>query len=352
MWATTLRSMQTLLTCAGMMSSAPGLCKEYDASNLYRDFAHSDTSPVDSINNFRVRDFNSAERTVTVKKATLIVALLTPLNSKVHREGDAVRAVVVASSLGNGDEWLPKGTVLEGCVERTRAATYAKIDGSICLSFYSGHAGGQNFEINALPSTADSSIHPTAQKFTTKQKIRTALMAASFIAVPLSIGTGGISLAITAGAGAVIGGVLADDHKHITGAINGAWEGSGLGAFDPLVRKGRTVVLPEGTKFAMQLREPAQIPASIIKLAKDEQHKNLDNSVVLQTQATLLASKPADFASISTQCQKLIDQKDLASALALVDHSLQSWPDDKNLQELRQKLIQEVSGTQLPVAGI
>ncbi|MGH9549590.1 MAG: hypothetical protein ACRD3W_09450, partial [Terriglobales bacterium] len=210
------------------LSVAPSLSKEVDLSALAKSFRPEQT-PAQAMNRFTVRSFDQKpEPIVDLQNVSLVVSLMTPLNSKLNREGDLIRAEVVSSSTTNGAPWLPKGTILEGSVEGAHNSTFCRTDGRLFLRFYTATINGNELDVNIAPSAGgDRWVHPAKSKMTKKAMVRNALMAATFIAVPLAIGTGGTSLAITAGAGAVIGGVLADDGKHLQGAVNGAWEGSG-----------------------------------------------------------------------------------------------------------------------------
>lgn len=314
--------------------------KQLDGQQLLKEFSSGQPSLVEQANGFRVGRFDRQERTATIEDATVVVALLTPLNSTIHKEGDIVQAEVISSKLANGTTevpWIPKGTVLQGTIERSRAATYGQTDGSFCISFYSGVAGGRAFDINAIPAGQQKEIKPLDLPPSKKERVRDILMAASFIAIPMAMGTGGTSLAITAGAGAIIGGALAPDGKHIKGAINGAWQGSGLSVLDPIVKKGRPVVLPAGTQLSMQLREPATIPVSILKLAKE----TTDDAPAAQLETQAKIVKAPNTAEITSRCNQLLEQKNLAMALALLDQSLNSAPSNDELLRLRASIIEK-----------
>jgi hypothetical protein len=334
----------TAIVASVASSSSAALSHETDAAAICRSGAEAQ-STVQTINSFSVRNFSQKrERQVTVENAAVVVKLLTPLNSEINREGDVVQAEVLTSELG-GRAWLPRGTVLTGCIERADLANYARTNAKLYIRFYEGNAEGRTFELNSAPTTADTAVHPGPIKLTTKAKVRKVLMAATFVAVPLAVGSLGTSLAITAGAGALIGGALADDGKHLQGAVSGAWEGAGLGIFDPIVRKGKTVILPVDTKIALQLRQPAQIPAAVIKMAHRQQADDEGTSPIvvgLDTKVTVLQKKP-DPQTIVRRCDVLLAQNDLASALALLDRSLESNPDDKSLVEMRQRLFQQIN---------
>lgn len=305
-------------------------------------------SEVQQFNSFAVRDLSrKPEAMVTFNTAMIVVKLLTPLNSEFNKEGDTIQAEVLESNTGAGRWWLPPGTILTGCVERADHSNYAQTNARLYIRFYDANCEGKTFTISSLPDTRDTAIHPSPKKLSTKGKIRNVLMAATFVAVPLAVGTFGTSVAITAGAGAVIGGVLADDGKHIQGAISGAWEGSGLGVLDPIVRKGAPAILPADTKIALQLREPAQVPLSVVKLARQKQLQGDKPSPAasLATQAKIV--KPLDVAAVQERCNQLLEQKNLASALALLDQSLRTSPDNETLSTMRSRVLQEIGATDI-----
>jgi len=322
------------------------LAKEIDAVSLYRSFSQ-EQSPVHAVNAFTVRSFSApTARMMRLNQGNISVRLVTPLNSEFHRAGDMVFAEVISSSLPNGKVWLPKGTVLSGYVEGADKAGYAQRDGVLCLRFYDGCFAGQKFAFNSAPNTADAAMHPQPGKLTKKRVARNIIMSATFIAVPLAIGSGGTSLAITTGAGALIGGALAEPGHHISGAMEGAWQGSGLSFLDPVVRKGKKVVLPEGTQFALQLKEPIQLPESIVIAARREEQSEAVTAAQLETKALLMPSQSTQREQaepVEKECRRYLAQNDLASALNCLDKAIAAKPNEQ-LAQLRERLLLEIVG--------
>ncbi len=321
--------------------------KDIDAVSLYHAF-EEDQTPVEMVNHFSVRNFSDLRRpTVNIERGSLSVELITPLNSMLHIEGAPIRAKVISSRLANGVEWLPRGTFLDGTIEGVQSATYGRTDGALCLRFYAARFNDETFEITCLPKTKDALIHPTAKKPTKKAIARQILMSASFIAIPMAIGSGGTSIALTTGAGAIIGGVFADDGKHISGAVNGAWEGSGLGFFDPIVKKGKSVVLPAGTRLELTLQEPIREPLAIFQVARSEQkkHDSDQTAIELSTKETVLHTKAIDPKLVTEQYQRLIAQNNLAGAIGVLDEAIASDPDNKELQDELHKLTSRITGS-------
>jgi hypothetical protein len=305
-----------------LFACPPSPGKQSDDLETYRSFAEQDQSATQTINAFTVRNFSARpEKRVTVNDATVIISLITPINSQFNRGGDTVQAEVLESHLKDGSAWLPKGAILTGTIEGADRSTYCRTDGKIYVRFYTAQTQGTEIELSSTPTTSDNALHPRVLPPSKKKIVRNILMSAAFIAVPLAIGTGGTTLAITAGAGAVIGGVLADKGQHLQGAVSGAWEGSGLGLLDPVVRKGKSVILPAGTTMALQLQEPARVPASIIRRARQEESGSV------------------------TSLEALLKQNDLASAFALVDRTLESAPTDSQLLSMKQRLMENVTDT-------
>src|SRR5262249_31368086 len=110
--------------------------------------------------------------------------------------------------------------------------------------------------------TVDGAMKPAPQTaaLTRKQTLRRMLILTSSLAIPMAVGTGGLSLAVSAGTGAVIGGLLADDKHYFKGMAEGALQGSGLAILSPLVRKGRTVNLAWGMPLQLKLADPVSLP--------------------------------------------------------------------------------------------
>jgi len=277
--------------------------KDLPAAQLAREFNDQEKlTDVQQCNLF-VKDgtqFATHEKQRLLNQGVIYARLLTPLNSSVAGIGDSVYAEVTASAMANGRPWLPKGTILEGTVEGARKATFARTDGAIALRFYKARFEETTVELSSAPDNDDGELKPGAKKRTKKQKVRGVLMMATRMAVPMALGSFGMSIAITTGAGAIIGGVLADDHKYVQGAVDGAWEGSGLGMLDPLVRKGNTVVMPVDSPIALKITEDVAVPVRLLKLAsvretaKPQMTEDLNVSLTsLETSAKVVSATPA-----------------------------------------------------------
>lgn len=330
-----------------VMAGTPCAARSTADDAYLKSLLQNDRSEVAIFNDFRVQEFSKKEeKTVALDQANAIVELATPLNSRISGPGDPVRAVVKSSRLPSGKPWLPEGTELDGVIEEVKNATFAKTDAKLCLRFYTATVNGKTFPINTAPATADKRVHPEKLPVTRKRQIRNVLMAASFIAIPLAIGTGGTSIAISTGAGAIIGGVLADNGKHVQGAVNGAWEGSGLGVLDPIVKKGRTVQLAQGTQLELELREEIHVPVSVIRLAAEQERERESPSVVAtDTHAKLISVHTPSEEDCLSQCRRLITQNDLAGALNAAEQALRDHPDSRQLKTLRTTIIQNATQT-------
>ncbi|MCC6475291.1 MAG: hypothetical protein IT514_16275, partial [Burkholderiales bacterium] len=208
------------------------------------------------INNSTAGGAGSGHRaSLQLDRLTIDARLLTPLNSDFNCPGDPVRAKVIACSDGRASGALPPGTVLEGFVEGVSHSGRPRCDGSIIVRFYWARVGTRVIDLNLASTSKDGCEHPRAASLSKKQLLRGALMSAATIAIPLAVGSGGISLAITTGAGAALGTLFADDGKRLQGALRGAWEGSGLSGIDRLVGKGRPVMLAEGAEIQLRITE-------------------------------------------------------------------------------------------------
>ena len=314
--------------------------KHMSPEDIARSYLSDDDSVIDKVNGFRVVNAMDREKIVTVTNSGAVVKLLTPLNSTFHKNGDEVRAEVISSSTQNEKAWLPVGTVLTGYVDQVDQATFGRTDAQFHIAFYKGSWNGKTFELVTVPDKKDGVITPLPIALTKKAKVQRLLMAATFIAVPLAVGTGGTSLAIRAGAGMVIGGALAEKGHHISGAVNGAWQGAGLGFLDPVVKKGKDVILPEGTQLAIKLREPTVLSQSIVADARRQQS---DVAITtLSTSAKIFT--PESFETIKKQCDLLVNQGDMALALDYLDKKLKSNTDNEQILSLKETVAEQAIG--------
>ncbi|HEY9870404.1 MAG TPA: hypothetical protein V6D08_14665, partial [Candidatus Obscuribacterales bacterium] len=225
-------------------------------------FDDSVKTEVDAVNEFVLNSGGGGDSGLVRRKIEslhLCVRLLTPLNSNFNLPGDRVAAMVTASRDEQSRAVLPPGTILEGAIERARSSGRPNRHGEIFLRFYRARVGDRWFALSLIPDSETGSLGPAPSEPTGRERLRRVLIFSTSLAVPLAIGTGGISLAITAGAGAVFGALLAEDRHFVRGAMRGAWEGSGLAVLDPLVSKGKPVALGEGTLLALRLAEPDEL---------------------------------------------------------------------------------------------
>lgn len=334
---------------------------------MIHDALQPEESQIDAVNGFithsQVQKKSSPKR-VVIYNGQIFAKLLTPLNSSFNLSGDDVKAVVVNSLNERGKPWLDEGTILEGCVESAKKATYGQTDGSLVIRFYKARLGNQQIDLFTASDTDDGTIKPTDDKPTTKkQRIRGVLMTVSRIAIPAAIGTGGMSIAISAGAGAVIGAAFSDKGKRIQGTARGAWEGAGLTILDPLVCKGQSVVLPLGTPIQLQVTEPVAVPpyvASSNPIASDEtvsgllsQNTHKPPITNLETHAQLLNSpannstdgnRPKQQEDHLVAVNKKIEQNDLAGAITELTAAEALYPDDENLKQMHAEILNLVSG--------
>ncbi len=306
--------------------------KQPDVSDLLKQFgADKGNSEISNVNGFLLGPTRVKERKLEIVSGQLIVKLLTPVNTLVQQTGDPVAVEVVKSTGPNGKAWLPVGTKLEGTISQAETAHRGKRDAVVFMSFESASYGGSEFELIAQPATNDGGLHPLSKPMTKKQVVKNLLFTATFVAVPLAIGTGGTSLAITTGAGAVIGGVLAEKGHHISGAFDGAWRGSGLSVLDPLVKKGENVELGVDTTFQLSLTNPIKVPAQIVRLAQNEDKGSI---VEMNTSVTMLSAKKLNAVDVESECNRLIAHKDLAAALSLVDRRISEDPNNEDLKKI------------------
>jgi hypothetical protein len=342
-----------------------GLDKETERA--IRDAKMSEPSPIDAVNDFVSHSAAIGaprQEIVTVQSGRIYVRLLTPLNSSFNMSGDTVKAVVIGSQTDrDGKPWLQEGTILEGCVEGAKKATYGQTDGSLAVRFYVAKFDNQRIELFSTPDTDDHNLKPSPVHLSTKkERIRGILMTATRIAVPAAIGSGGMSLAITAGAGAAIGLAFSEKGKRIQGTVRGAWEGAGLTVFDPIVRKGNSVILPQGTALQLQITEPLRVPKYVAALNQyqvDAQINQTQSSSataasltqltthaeIVKNSSTSSSPQPAEGnVDVLTAVNTKIAQNDLAAALSALNEAETMHPDDQNVKNMHKKLFDLISG--------
>jgi hypothetical protein len=320
------------------------------------------------------------------------VRLLTPVNANFNRPGDPIVAIV--GDLGDlKRDFLPCGTVLRGCVEGAQRNGRLRRNGQLFLRFYWAEIGNRRVPVDFIANTENGFIQPADpcnfhRPLTKREKIRPLLLASSRIAIPLAIGSGGLSLAVTTGAGAVIGAVTAENHKYVSGTLRGAWDGAGLNILDPLVCKGQTVQLALGTPILLRLQGPIDV-ASLIEAARyiGKQERGLAEHVAVRAvlprtnkyesrgkAKRTLKSTAEDFPVVNVEdvagrycdvrnslannhkttsddplCQvrRYMDEKNLAAALDAINHAYGQFPDNPEVIETRNELLRYVTGQKM-----
>lgn len=343
-----------------------GLAHDVNTERMIRDALQPPTSPLNAVNDFIAHSdlsHKKPEQKVLIRHGQIFAQLITPLNSSFNLTGDDVQAVVLGSSNQNGKPWLEEGTILEGCVEASVKATYGQTDGSLTIRFYKARWGDKQIDLFTASDTDDGTIKaPSERPLTKKQQVRGILMSVTKMAIPAAIGTGGMSVAITTGAGAVIGAAFADKGKRIKGAARGAWEGAGLNIFDPVVCKGESVILAQGTPIQLQLTESILAPKYVGKIdykAKQELEVSentsanitqitthaqiLQPNVVAKTDAKNAASQEEAELALATVNRK-ITQNDLAGALSELKKAEELFPDNIQVKQKHTEIYNLISG--------
>ncbi len=188
-------------------------------------------------------------------------------------------------------------------------------------------------------------------------------MTATKIAIPAAIGTGGMSIAITAGAGAAIGLAFSEKGKRIQGTARGAWEGAGLNVLDPVVCKGKSVVLPEGQPLQLMLTEPVTTPKYVAN--SNELKTNINFSTHQSTESTSItqlatraeivknsSTTPPDVPETTSvektdplaSVNRKIAQNDLAGAITELTEAERLYPQDESVKNMHKKIFDIVSG--------
>ncbi|HEY9679230.1 MAG TPA: hypothetical protein V6C76_14570 [Drouetiella sp.] len=339
-----------------LVSQSANATSESELQRIIRDGKIEQPTQLDQVNDFIGHSKvigKPSKKLVHVAQGQINAKLITPLNSSFNHSGDDVKAVVVSSKSESGKPWLAEGTILEGTVETARKATYGQSDGSLTIRFYRARHGDDVIDLFAASETDDGTIKPGAPKPPTKkQKIRGILMTVTKIAVPAAIGTGGMSLAITTGAGAAIGLAFSEKGHRVSGTVSGAWEGAGLNFLDPIVCKGATVVVPADTQIQLQLSEAVEAPevkAEEKKSTFRTEDEESTSIATIQTHAQILtpdtiAQNEAKSQQALARVNKKIEQNDLAAALVELQKAEDDNPNDSKLRDLHDQLLGMISG--------
>lgn len=358
-------ALTVVLSSFSLIQSAHGLDKATE--RIVHDAIEQPATPNQVVSEFishSVAPGSARPNMVTTSDGQIYVRLLTPLNSSFNMSGDVVKAVVVGSLNKNGQPWLQEGAILEGRVEDAKKATYGQTDGSLVVRFYDLVMDNHRIELFSTPDTDDHTLKPSPVHLTTKkQRIRGILMTATKIAIPAAIGSGGMSIAITAGAGAAIGLAFSDKGKRLQGTARGAWEGAGLNLLDPIVCKGKSVILPEGTPLQLQLTEPVKAPKYVANSNEPKMNTEVAaslsagaNSVTqLATHAQIVKNSSTNSPdSAETAIEPKVDplisvnrkiaQNDLAGAITALSEAERLYPEDENVKNMHQRIFDIVSG--------
>lgn len=290
------------------------------------------------------------ENARVVESMQMNATLLTPLNSELSMPGDEVRAVVSEDNDPAVTQLIPPGTILRGCVEKSRTSARMSQNGALLLQFYKAESESGCFPVRFA---AYSAITPLCQKLPTrsrKHRTRDLLMFSSRLAIPLALGTGGTSLAITTGAGAVIGAAFADDGKYLSGALRGAWEGAGLSAFDPIVRKGYALALPVGTELGLASLGSIRVPIkqredkTVLGVQARVMDEKLNRCAIAPLQTVASSNAPDGRNSVISTIARYYGERNLAQALDEAAKAVENYPDDSELRQVRDSLFRFANG--------
>ena len=341
--------------------SQPAFSLDSATQRLIHDAQLPEASQLEQVNDFIAHNKpigKKPEKTVRVSNGQIFCRLITPLNSSFNLSGDTVQAVVIGSLSSKGKPWLEEGTILEGVVEASKKAGRGQSDGYLTIRFYTAKFGEKQIDLFTSADTDDGKIKPPEEELLTKkQRVRGVLMTMSRLAIPAAMGTSGMSIALTAGAGAAIGLAFSDKGKRIQGTVRGAWEGAGLSFLDPAVCKGRSVILPEGTPLELQLDEPIAVPPYIGSANRITSTSELSAALLsqkappvkLETHAQILGQKSSAAAETVAEdrlkdVRRRIDQNDLAAALTELTAVEEAYPEDETIKTLHTQLFEVISG--------
>lgn len=181
------------------------------------------------------------------------ISLRTAISTQVAKSGDYIQAAIDQNVSAGGSGYLPAGSVVSGEITESQAGRRLSRSGSLSIQFnqlrlpsgvvepINAHLVGQ---IGKYKEGADNEMHGEHWTGKLGQFALRGLLGA------------GLGAGLGTGIGAIAGGG--------TGAGMGAWSGAavggGIGGLDMLLRKGRDVIIPSGTKMELQLDQPINLP--------------------------------------------------------------------------------------------
>ncbi len=181
-----------------------------------------------------------------------LLSLQTSIATQVAKTGDMIQAQI-SEAVQLGDSTIPAGSIVEGTITNSEAGRRLSRSGSLGIKFTKIRTP------DGVETPITAHLVGGIDKYKTDKNgdLR---------------GEGGMAkvgqTAIRGGAGAGIGAALGTAVGAIAGrsgfaAGTGAWSGAaiggGVGVGDMLLRKGRDVTIPSGTRMQLQLDAPATI---------------------------------------------------------------------------------------------
>ena len=178
-------------------------------------------------------------RAYTVPDGTRIQAKLeTTISSKTNRQGDRFTAKVTEAVMVSGKEVIPLNTIIEGRISAVKNAGRVKGRSEMNLS-YERLIFPNGVSETIVASQADLDATQKAEVDSKEGTIK-GESSRKRDAVEVGAGTG-----IGAGIGAIAGGGK--------GAAIGAGAGALIGLTDSMIRKGKEIEIPAGTRLVIRL---------------------------------------------------------------------------------------------------
>jgi hypothetical protein len=182
------------------------------------------------------------------------ITLQTSISTQVAHEGDVIQAGI-SQAVMLGDSQIPQGSVLVGQVTAAAAGRRLARSGELGIKFTSIRTpDGTETPITAHLVGGIAKYHAVAgQQDTVKgEGLGNKVGSVAFRGL---IGAGG-----GAALGTAVGAIAGGGYGAGMGAWSGAAIGGGLGAADSLLlRKGKDVTIPSGTKMEIQLDAPVSV---------------------------------------------------------------------------------------------
>jgi hypothetical protein len=186
---------------------------------------------------------------------TMPISLQTSISTQVAKAGDMIQAQI-SDTMYLGDATIPSGSVLSGTITDAEAGRRLSRSGELGIKF------NRLRTPDGIETPITAHLIGGIGKYTDKGSDTSDTVRGE--GWKAKVGQSAIRGGVGAGAGAALGtalGAIAGRSGVSTGrgAWGGAAIGGGVGVSSMLLRKGRDVIIPSGTRMQLQLDAPASI---------------------------------------------------------------------------------------------